>query len=144
MKKSLEKGEGVFATKSFELGETVIVGAIEKVLNCNTAHAIQLGENEFVLQVGLSRKVNHSCDPNCGVAVNETGAHDFVAMKQLYPGDEITFDYAMQNYDIDHFPGQCLCETKKCRGKLTGWNELPVERRKEYEGFIAPYLIEMN
>ena len=55
-----------------------MVGVIKEALNGNHSHASQIGENEYVLHAGLITKVNHSCDPNCGIRVNETGAHDFV------------------------------------------------------------------
>jgi SET domain-containing protein len=98
LRESTEKGEGVFATKSIKVGDIVMVGVIKEVLNGNHTHASQISENEFVLHAGLISKVNHSCDPNCGIRVNETGAHDFVAIKDISVNEETTFDYAMRNY----------------------------------------------
>ena len=46
----------------------------------------------------LITKVNHSCEPNCGIRLNASGAHDFVARQPITAGQEITFDYAMRNY----------------------------------------------
>ena len=139
-----EKGEGVFATKSFMTGEIVMVGIIEKKLAKNHSHASQVGENEYVLHAGLISKVNHSCDPNCGIRINETGAHDFVAMREIIINEEITFDYAMRNYGVDYFPKQCMCGSEICRGRITGWKDLPVERKNIYEGFVPPYLLELD
>ena len=141
---SSEKGDGVFATKSFERGETVVIGVIKEALNENHSHASQIGENEYVLHAGLTIKVNHSCDPNCGIKVNETGAHDFVAIKQITLNEEITFDYAMRNYGVDYFPKKCRCDAEECRHTITGWKDLPSKRKKEYEGFVAPYLLEVD
>lgn len=73
------RGEGVFATRSFQVGETVMVGVIEAELDHNHSHASQLSEKRFVLHGGLIAKVNHSCEPNCGIHLNASGAHDFVA-----------------------------------------------------------------
>ena len=56
----------------------------------------KIGLNTYVFHAGYISKVNHSCDPNCGIKVNETGAHDFVARKDIEVGEEITFDYAMR------------------------------------------------
>lgn len=137
-----EKGEGVYATRSFLGGETVMVGVIEeKVLSGNTVHASQIGENSWVLHGGLVPLVNHSCDPNCGIHVNETGAHDFVAIRDIKAGEEITFDYAMRNYSVEHFPKTCRCGAQICRGEITGWKDLPRERKAAYAGHIAPYLL---
>jgi hypothetical protein len=138
------KGIGVFATKSFKVGDIVMIGVIKEVLKGNNSHSSQIGENEYVLHAGLISKVNHSCDPNCGIRVNETGAHDFVAMVEIGVNEETTFDYAMRNYTIDFFPKQCMCGSKKCRVRITGWKDLPDEKKKEYEGFVAPYLLELD
>jgi len=144
LRESFGKGEGIFATKSFKAGDIVMVGVIKEVLNGNHSHASQIGENEYVLHAGLITKVNHSCDYNCGIRVNETGAHDFVAIKDINVNEEITFDYAMRNYIIDYFPKKCKCGSKRCRGKITGWRDLSDEKKKEYEGFVAPYLLELD
>lgn len=138
------KGEGIFATRSFQAGETVMVGFIQEVLDGNHSHASQIGKNRYVLHGGLVPKVNHSCDPNCGVRVNETGAHDFVAMREIIPDEEITFDYAMRNYSVDNFERMCQCGAKNCRDRITGWKDLPEEIKKKYAGFIAPYLLDLD
>ena len=138
------KGDGVFTTKPFAAGDTVLVGRIEKRLAKNHSHASQIGENQFVLHAGLTSKFNHSCDPNCGIRINAQGGHDFVAMGAIAADEEVTFDYAMRNYSIDHFPECCTCGEKACRGSVTGWQELPQARKDHYAGFVAPYLTEMD
>jgi hypothetical protein len=144
LKVSNEKGEGIFSTKTFHRGDTVMVGEIEKELDGNNSHASQVGENKYILHAGLISKVNHSCNPNCGIKVNKSGAHDFVSIKTILKDQEMTFDYAMRNYGIDHFPKECLCGEENCRGKVTGWKVLPEDRKKVYEGFVAPYLLELD
>ena len=144
LRESSGKGEGIFAIKLFKIGEIVMVGVIKERLNGNHSHASQIGKNEYVLHAGLIVKVNHFCDPNCGIRVNGTGAHDFVAIKDIRVNEEITFDYAMRNYSIDYFPKKCMCGSKVCRGRITGWKNLPDEKKKEYEGFVAPYLLELD
>jgi uncharacterized protein len=56
----------------------------------------------------------------------------------------ITFDYAMRNYSIEHFPGGCLCGADICRGSVTGWKDLPADRKAAYDGLVAPYLLEID
>jgi len=144
LRNSSEKGEGIFATQSFKVGSIVMVGVIKEALDGNHSHASQVGEYEYVLHAGLITKVNHSCDPNCGIRVNETGAHDFVAIRDISINEEIVFDYAMRNYGVDYFPKQCMCGSRKCRGRITGWKNLPDEQKKKHEGFVAPYLLELD
>ncbi|MFK8186308.1 MAG: SET domain-containing protein-lysine N-methyltransferase [Phormidesmis sp.] len=138
------KGEGIFATQVFQRNQIVMIGKIEKVLEANHSHASQIAKDTHVLHAGLISKVNHSCGPNCGIKVNATGAHDFVAMKEITVGEEITFDYVMRNYSIDYFPANCMCGADTCRGKITGWKDLPEMTKKKYEGFVAPYLYELD
>ena len=144
LRETSKKGEGVFATKLFKVGDIVMVGVIKEVLNGNHSHASQVNENEYVFHAGLISKVNHSCDPNCGIRVNETGAHDFVAIRDIIVNEEVTFDYAMRNYGVDYFPKQCICGSERCRGRITGWKDLPDEWKNEYEGFVAPYLLVLD
>jgi len=138
------KGEGVFATRSFQVGETVMIGVIDRELDRNHAHASQVNAERFVLYGGLVAKVNHSCDPNCGVRLNSSVADDFVAREPIVVGQEITFDYAMRNYTVEHFPAHCLCGTRSCRDRITGWKDLPAERKADYRCLVAPYLTLIN
>ena len=144
VRESSGKDRGVFATTSFQPNAIVMVGAIKDVLDVNHSHASQIGEAEFVLHAGLISTVNHSCGPNCGIQVNDTGAHNFVAMRDIAIDDEITFDYAMRNYTIDHFPETCTCGADECRGSITGWKDLPDDIKSEYDGFVAPYLLTLD
>ena len=146
LRKTINKGEGVFATKCFTAGEIVMLGRIEKKLYKNHSHASQIGENEYVLHTGLITKVNHSCNPDCGIRPSETeaDAHDFVAMRDINVNEEITFDYAMRNYDVNYFPEHCICGSEDCRGMISGWKDLSNKKKKEYEGFVAPYLLALD
>lgn len=144
LRTTADKGEGVFATRWFDVGEIVMVGVIERRIGRNHSHATQVGPEEFVQLGGLNAKVNHSCSPNCGVGVNASGAPDLVAVEPIAPGSEISFDYAMRNYTVEHFPSPCRCGAKCCRGTLTGWKNLPAELKASYCGLISPYLVEMD
>ncbi|MDA3901443.1 MAG: SET domain-containing protein [Spirochaetes bacterium] len=144
LKKASGRGEGVFAVRAIDAGETVMVGEIEKELEENHSHASQIGEDRYVFHAGLISKVNHSCDPNCGIKVNESGAHDFVAMRDISNDEEITFDYAMRNYGIDYFPKECGCGSEICRGTITGWKDLSQKTKNNYEGFVAGYLLDLD
>jgi hypothetical protein len=86
-------------------------------------------------------KVNHSCDPNSGITLNARGAHDLVAMRDITAGEEITYDYAMRNLKIEHFPVVCKCGASNCRRSIKGWLTLPLKIRRRYSGFVAPHLL---
>jgi hypothetical protein len=144
LRTTADTGEGVFATRFFRHDETVMVGRIDRELDHNHPHASQVSEHRFVLHGGLVPKVNHSCEPNCGIRLNSSGAHDLVACQPIAPGQEITFDYAMRNYVVEHFPAHCRCGSRRCRDHITGWQDLPAQRKADYHGFVAPYLIDID
>ncbi len=138
------KGTGVFATRSFECGEIVIAGATVYKAKTNDAYAVQTGLHEFGYEEGIGSTVDHSCDPNCGARLTYTGVFDLVARRPIPHDEEITVDYAMRNYVVEHFPYRCLCGSPICRGLITGWKDLPANRREAYMGSVAPYLIEIG
>lgn len=123
------KGDGVLATRPFAAGETVMVGFLVGALTGKGTHATQVGPGRWARHGGMGPKVNHSCDPNCGVRLNDGHAFDFVARRPIGAGQELTFDYAMRNFTIDHFPAVCLCGAARCRGSITGWKDLPASRK---------------
>lgn len=138
------RGCGVFALKSFECGDALYVGVLDDIPIQNHSHASQIGKAKFGFHKGLSSIFNHSCDPNCGIRINETGGHDIIAMRHISAEDEATYDYAMRNYRIEHFSAACSCGSANCRKTITGWKDLPQQRKDDYTGFVAPYLIEMD
>ena len=82
-----------------------------------------------------SNFINHSCDPTCGLS----GASVLVALRDLEPGDPITYDYATSNgSDFDEF--ECQCGTALCRGKITGHDWMLPELQLRYRGNFSPYL----
>ena len=144
IKETVSKGNGVFAVRAFKKGDVVLIKRIAKECTCNNPHATQYGIDRFVLHDEVSTNLNHSCDSNCGIKVNDKGSHLVVAMKDIATGEEITFDYAMENYIIEHFPSQCMCGSSNCRGKITGWKDLPEEKKEEYRLWAAPILFELD
>jgi len=69
----------------------------------------------------LTRFINHSCEPNCETqkwTVNGDLRIGFFTIKNLQPGDEITFDYQFQRYGRK--AQKCYCEAPSCRGYIGG------------------------
>ncbi len=140
-----DRGGGVRATRGFDVGETVMVGEARGTRStATTPTRLRSAGPSGPGIAGLGPIVNHSCDPNCGCEVNETGACDFVARESIAAGDEITFDYAMRNYSIEYFPGGCLCGADLCRGSVTGWKDLSDDTQSRLRGSVAPYLLEID
>eukprot|EP00551_Chaetoceros_affinis_P010393 CAMPEP_0203685310 /NCGR_PEP_ID=MMETSP0090-20130426/48480_1 /ASSEMBLY_ACC=CAM_ASM_001088 /TAXON_ID=426623 /ORGANISM="Chaetoceros affinis, Strain CCMP159" /LENGTH=783 /DNA_ID=CAMNT_0050554499 /DNA_START=156 /DNA_END=2504 /DNA_ORIENTATION=+ len=68
---------------------------------------------------GLSRFINHSCDPNCHLMpVNVSGYMRvaIVASKNIAPGEFLSYDYHFDTQDGDKFV--CRCGASNCRGTM--------------------------
>ena len=91
------KGDGVHATRCFDIGETVMVGVIERRVAGNDSHPTQMSRTKWVRPGGLGPKVNHSCSPNCGVRLNDSGACDFVAREPIAAGEELEHECWLPN-----------------------------------------------
>lgn len=143
------KGEGVFALKGFEEGETILVldGEVwEKDLDRGYEEGVDhrggpIGrEGDKVLFLASNSPwvyLNHSCEPNAGI-INDK---ELVARKAIKKGEEITQDYSA--IDIEgitggrkHLSMTCHCSSKNCRGKITSY-DLLEENTKES---LRPYL----
>jgi hypothetical protein len=63
---------------------------------------------DFVLCWDLARYINHSCDPSC-----RSAGYDFeLAVRDIYPGEELTDDYGSLNLEYDF---RCACTAAACR-----------------------------
>jgi SET domain-containing protein len=68
-----------------------------------------------------SRWINHSCAPNCE-SVEVDGRVFIEAIRDIRPGDELTYDYRMF-LEERHTPAlkrefRCNCGARRCRGTL--------------------------
>ena len=80
--------------------------------------------------------VNHSCDPNAGLS----GQMVLVALRDIRPGEEICYDYAMSDgSDYDEF--DCACGAAQCRGRVTGADWQRGDLQQRYAGYFSPYLV---
>lgn len=79
---------------------------------------------------------NHSCDPNCGMR----GEITFVAIRDIYVGEELTVDYAF--IDNEDYSFECHCGSKKCRHIVTGFDWKIKKLQDEYYQYFAQYLKE--
>jgi uncharacterized protein len=70
-----------------------------------------------------ARWINHACAPNC--EANEENGRVFIdAMKDIRPGEELTYDYQLI-VDERHTPKlkrehACHCGARRCRGTMLG------------------------
>lgn len=144
-----ELGRGVFAKERIKKGEFIggLYGAFHEAEQCMDLpeeyrdHVMQCGEhiwrgNETVQEA--VQYLNHSCDPNCGVQ----GLFDFVALKDIEAGQELTTDYAMQDDSNWQVPGGvCLCGAANCRGDILPYRQLAKEEKDAYKAYVSHWIL---
>jgi len=140
------RGRAVFAVEPIAAGETVVAfgGYVASRDQLDTlsperiSRAIQIDDDLFLVgpeEAEPGDMVNHSCDPNCGIV----GSVLIVARRDIAPGEEITFDYAMcDSQDYDEFV--CRCGVPSCREKVTGSDWTLPELQERYRGWFSEYL----
>jgi hypothetical protein len=100
--------------------------------------SIQIEDDFFLapLTLGPSDYFNHSCDPNAGLS----GQISLVALRDIAPGEEVRFDYAMSDStDYDEF--DCDCGADNCRGRFTGRDWQIPDLWERYDRHFSPYLL---
>ena len=133
------EGRGLFARRGIRKGEIVAIKgghildrrALARVKGKIAESYIQIADGFFIgaataAEVKRNKLfINHSCAPNVGIL----GQIIFVAMRDVRAGEELTYDWAME----ENIPAQteCRCGAATCRKILTGrdWTK-PALRRK--------------
>ncbi len=85
-----------------------------------------LGDGSMVIDGhSMAMFINHSCDANCETS-EEKGRVWIKAIRNIAPGEEITYDYCL--YDGGNDEAICNCGAKTCRGTMYSPEE--IRRRK--------------
>ena len=135
VRRSQVHGRGLFARSPYTLGEMIgeYRGRVIDVTKEDETSSASDPDPSYTLLFAVTdritidagvngnsiRFINHSCEPNC-----ETTAEDdrvFVhALRQIEPGEELTYDYNLRpgdsSYSPDDYP--CRCGSKLCRGTM--------------------------
>ncbi len=75
----------------------------------------------------LSPALPHSCYPNCGINLN----NEIVLIRPVKYGEPLTLDYATLYVGLGP-EMDCHCGFNGCRGKILGFNFLPVIFQEYY------------
>lgn len=143
---------GIFAERAFEAGDVIYRGRVEVVPEerftetrfvMRGAPAPGLQEIELPISMlvhtvvttggarhlyGFDSFMNHSCEPNSYSQALPDEDLEFlqIAGKRLAPGDEITADYDLFDYDCEGKAiDPCRCGAASCRRSVTGFKNLP-------------------
>jgi hypothetical protein len=143
-------GRGLFAVRPVRAGEIVAIKgghvldarALARVKPRIADAYIQIDDGFYLgarTRSEVSRNkiwLNHSCDPNVGIR----GQATFVAMRAVNAGEELTYDWAMEENARDRT--RCACGSARCRGVLTGRDWQRPELQGRYRGYFSAYLAE--
>ena len=99
-------------------------------------YGFQCGVDRYSSPEGLSREMNHSCDPNTWWS----GSTCLVASRDIEAGEEITYDYSTT--DVDHvFEMECSCESPRCRGTISNRDYQNKEWQERYGTYLPPHVL---
>jgi hypothetical protein len=144
--RALDDGCGVFARERIRKGELVCLWGgrivardeLDPAMPNQAQRLLQVEEGLYLLTPETLEPAdcfNHSCEPNLGF----TGQIGLIAMRDIEPGEELCFDYAMcDGSPYDEF--ECDCGSSNCRGRVTGDDWKNPELWKKYDGYFSPYL----
>ncbi|HKE18986.1 MAG TPA: SET domain-containing protein [Kofleriaceae bacterium] len=140
-------GHGVYAVGAIRRGELLVVFAGSAV-EASEIPLLAPDQRRLLLQVeeglyllseveGWADWVNHCCEPNAGLR----GQVSLVAMRDIQPGEEICYDYAMSDGSgYDDF--DCRCGAASCRHRVSGDDWMKEDLWERYRGYFSPYLAE--
>lgn len=139
---------GIFAKESINIGELIATfeGPIltaDKISDLPSVylqdHVLQVGETQYLMnKSGIAHYLNHSCDPNCGIV----DGVKIVALRDIEPGEALTWDYESTEDSDWEMPFKCACRSENCRGKIRAFRYMPYQQRQKLKGFIAPWILE--
>jgi SET domain-containing protein len=139
VRRSPIQGRGMFALRPIRKGARVIEYIGERISHreADRRHTSEDGwsphtmlfivDGKTVIDAtsrgNSARWINHSCRPNCE-AVDDAGRIYIEAIRDIRPGDELTYDYNLR-LDDPHTPAAkkahaCHCGAPRCRGTLLG------------------------
>jgi uncharacterized protein len=136
VRRSRIHGRGVFATRRIRAGRELIA-YLGRILTeaevderydseADDPHTLLFhveGDRYIDASIGGNdaRFINHSCDPNCESVVDDGGIV-IRAIRNIQPGAELTYDYALE---IEARPSKsrralyaCRCGSARCRGTM--------------------------
>jgi len=144
-------GFGMFArgfipagTRLSVFGGYVMRVADEPSLEEGADFACQI-DDEFVIgprseaDMDDAQYFNHSCDPNAGLR----GQLSLVAMRDIAPNEEVTFDYAMVLAEVSGMPEygfDCHCGSTNCRRRVSNRDWCLPDLQERYRGWFSWYV----
>jgi SET domain-containing protein len=159
VKSAGKKGKGLFANRNIRKGESIMRVDLSKdksytreQIDSNpklqSDHCDYVGRGRYTISFHPYSYMNHSCNPNVLVKHKSITKSNFIALRDIREGEELTYDYgvnAMDQFEKELWSFKCHCGSKNCRKKISGcffkqpleiqkfyWKYLPLSIRKKY------------
>jgi len=141
--KSKTHGKGLLALRDIKKGKLIFIIKGKKVnfLINNEKQAkiaglnwIGLGKNTWINPINFGLYFNHSCNPNSAIK----GKVSVIAVRNIKEGEEITFDYSLNEADI-FWNIKCHCGSKNCRKTIRSIQFLPPKVFNTYKKYTPKY-----
>uniref|UniRef100_A0A7S3P443 SET domain-containing protein n=1 Tax=Amphora coffeiformis TaxID=265554 RepID=A0A7S3P443_9STRA len=132
-------GWGLITQCHFARGDVVMQARALEVMDRPTSHTVQLDWDKHVQMDLPARFVNHRChSANLAVQENALGAFNYVAARDIHPGEELNWDYVDSEYDMNT-PFKCVCGDAHCRKLVRGWRYSPEDALRKDPAFLPKY-----
>ncbi len=99
-------------------------------------YGFQCGVDRYSSPEGISREMNHSCDPN----TLSVDSDSLVARRDIYADEEVTYDYSTCDIDLI-FEMECHCGSPLCRGKISNQDYLDPKWQEQYGSNLPSYVL---
>jgi hypothetical protein len=148
-----KKGQGLFATKDIKKGEIVIdskdakkqktYSATEIIKNySDNNHVSYVGRGRYIVDTEPGSYMNHACNPNIVIKNYSMKKCDYIALRDINPGEELTHDYgvsALESFGKTIWVLDCKCGSKNCRKKIpSDFFKQPKEVQRNFYRYLPP------
>lgn len=150
LRESKVGGKGLFVKEKIHKGEFIVkfLNGPAKLVDLQEAaklyeegfdYMMELGDDLFLAATNLQEltdadHINHSCNPNSGIK----GELKIIAMRDIEPDEEVTFDYAMT--ESMPYEMECKCGETTCRNTVTGDDWKRKDLQEKYRGFFSDHV----
>ncbi len=119
-------GLGLFAVKPIAAGDSIVTYSGRRIPTEQALDTERHRGAKYMFEVNsrwtidgssrrnLGRYANHSCRPNAE-AVLRKGKVVIVALRDIAPGEEITYDYGKEYFALFIGPNGCRCAACACK-----------------------------
>lgn len=115
-------GRGLFAEEHIPKGARIIEYTGKPVKEADRLkdwgkYFFEVGKNKMIdgnIKSNLARYINHSCVPNC--EADGPGEKVYIwALRNIKPGEELSYDYGEEYFDTHIGPQKCTCPKHRRR-----------------------------